>query len=105
MAHPVEEVMAAEKEAEKILKKAEERKLDIIAKAKHETLALISERQRQADAEQEAIIKRKSEELERKKEKIRSEGQTKVSQLERSAQGGISKAKDFVLKEFEGRLG
>jgi vacuolar-type H+-ATPase subunit H len=105
MPDPVDEVIAAEREAERMLQKAEERKLEAIAAAKRDALALLAQRQKQADAEQEAAVRRKAEELARKKEKIRVEGQAKVAQLERAAQGGMAKAKDFVLKEFEERLG
>ncbi len=104
MVHPVEEVIAAEKEAEKILKKAEERKAEIIDKARHETLAILGERQKKMDAEQEAIIRKKSDELERKKEKIRADGQGKVAQIERLAQGNMVKAIESLLKEFEKQL-
>ncbi len=104
MAHPVEEVIAAEKEAEKILKKAEEKRVEIIDKAKHEALAVLGERQKKMDAEQEAIIRKKSDELERKKEKIRADGQGKVAQIERLAQGNMTKAIESILNEFEKRL-
>lgn len=104
MTNPVEEVIAAEKDAEKILKKAEGRKHEIIAEAKREALGLLAERQKKADAEQETVVKKKMEELERKKEKIRAEGQSRVSQIERAAKGNAAKAVDFILKEFEKRL-
>jgi len=104
MAHPVEEVLAAEKEAEKTLKKAEERKAEIIDKAKHEALAALGGRQKKMDAEQEAVIRKKSDELERKKEKIRADGQGKVTQIERLAQGNMAKAIESLLHEFEKRL-
>lgn len=104
MTNPVEEVIIAEKEAEKVLKKAEEHKLQIIANAKREMLTLLTERQKKADMEQEAAVKKKTEELERKKEKIRANGRSKISQVERGAQENVSKAVEFILKEFEQRL-
>ncbi len=102
--NPMEEVIAAEKEAEKIIKKAEEKKLAMVSKAKQDALQYLSDQQKVVDREQETIVKKKTEELERKKEKIRAEAQTKISQISRTGESSLPKAKDFILKQFEERL-
>lgn len=105
MTHPIQDVLTAEKEAEKIIEKAAAKRQAILTKAKQEALLLVTEEQKKIDDEMQRCIENARQEIEKRVAKISSEATEEVRKLERLAAKKLDKASNFILAELETRIG
>ncbi len=105
MAYPIQDVLAAEKEAEAIIEKAAAKRQAILAKANQEALILLAEEQKKIDAGEQRRIESARQEIETRAAKVRSEAAQEAQRLRRLAEKKIDKASDFILAELDSRMG
>ena len=98
------EVKKIEEQAEKILEDAEKKKAEIIAKAKTDSISLITKKQKELEKKKDADVDRQKVKIDAKKREMFKQGEKEIMQVEKTARQRIPKAVDFVLERLEEKI-
>ena len=101
MGEAIQEVILAEERAKKLLEQAELSKQKILEEGRRKAIQIISEKQTKSDKKRDVAVEKKKEELEKQKKKILEKADEEAKILKKKAMSNLSKATDWIVKEFE----
>ncbi len=95
------EIKDLEEKSEKAIEDAEKIKQEIIQKARHDSLKLITEKDEAIEEEKKKVLEEKKKKIDASNEKIVSKGRDQADQLRGKAEKNKAKAVSFILKRVE----
>ncbi len=99
----IEEVLKVEKEAEELLENAEKEREKILAKAHRDAARSVAETKEKINKELDQMIKEKTAALEKRRQQILHEAETKAAAIRTAAARNSKKAEDLVINAVLGR--